>query len=136
MLGISYDCAIDMWSFGCILAELYTGYPIFPGESEQDQMCRIIEMIGVPSKDLLAISGRQSRFFKLNEASQTLEPVMFKNSRGKFRKPGGKPLDLVLGDEDPDFTDFVQRCLNMDPRKRMTPSQALRHVWVLKGLPP
>jgi serine/threonine protein kinase len=28
--------AIDMWSFGCIIAELYTGYPIFPGESEID----------------------------------------------------------------------------------------------------
>jgi serine/threonine protein kinase len=28
--------AIDMWSFGCIIAELYTGYPIFPGESEVD----------------------------------------------------------------------------------------------------
>ena len=27
---------IDMWSFGCILAELYTGYPIFPGENEMD----------------------------------------------------------------------------------------------------
>jgi len=36
MLGIPYDCAIDMWSFGCICAELYIGYPIFPGESEQD----------------------------------------------------------------------------------------------------
>lgn len=61
---------------------------------------------------------------------------MYKNSRGKLRRPGGKPLDLVLGNEDPDFTDFVQRCLVMDPRRRMTPSQALRHVWILKGLPP
>ena len=34
ILGLPYDMAIDMWSFGCILAELYTGYPIFPGENE------------------------------------------------------------------------------------------------------
>ena len=34
ILGLPYDCAIDMWSLGCILAELYTGYPIFPGENE------------------------------------------------------------------------------------------------------
>ncbi|CAE7216197.1 DYRK4 [Symbiodinium sp. CCMP2592] len=34
ILGIPYDTAIDMWSFGCILAELYTGYPLFPGENE------------------------------------------------------------------------------------------------------
>ena len=48
MLGIPYTCGIDMWSFGCIMAELYIGYPIFPGESENDQMSRIIEMINIP----------------------------------------------------------------------------------------
>jgi dual specificity tyrosine-phosphorylation-regulated kinase 2/3/4 len=36
ILGIPYTQAIDMWSFGCILAELYAGYPLFPGENEQD----------------------------------------------------------------------------------------------------
>lgn len=107
MLGIPYDCAIDMWSFGCICAELYIGYPIFPGESEQDQMCRIIEMIGMPSNDVLAISERKSKFMKYNDTSKQLEPIMFKNSRGKYRKVLGKPLELVIGNEDPDFTDFV-----------------------------
>ena len=34
ILGIPYTPAIDMWSFGCILVELFTGYPIFPGENE------------------------------------------------------------------------------------------------------
>lgn len=99
-------------------------------------MCRIIEMVGMPNNDILAISERKSRFFKYNEASLTLDPIMFKNSRGKYRKPLGKPLDLVLGNEDPDFTDFVQKCLIIDPRKRMTPNRALKHVWILKGLPP
>jgi dual specificity tyrosine-phosphorylation-regulated kinase 2/3/4 len=32
-LGIGYNCAIDIWSTGCILAELYTGVPVFPGEN-------------------------------------------------------------------------------------------------------
>jgi dual specificity tyrosine-phosphorylation-regulated kinase 2/3/4 len=49
MLGIPYDCGIDMWSFGCIAAELYIGYPIFPGDSEGDQLSRIMEMVGFPS---------------------------------------------------------------------------------------
>jgi len=33
-LGLPYGKAIDMWSFGCIMAEMYMGYPIFPGENE------------------------------------------------------------------------------------------------------
>jgi serine/threonine protein kinase len=36
MLGIPYTNAIDMWSLGCIIAELYVGYPLFPGDSEND----------------------------------------------------------------------------------------------------
>jgi dual specificity tyrosine-phosphorylation-regulated kinase 2/3/4 len=61
---------------------------------------------------------------------------MLKNSRGKLRKPGGKPLSLLLGDEDLDFLDFVQKCLEWDPDVRLTPDEALRHIWILKGLPP
>jgi dual specificity tyrosine-phosphorylation-regulated kinase 2/3/4 len=92
MLGIPYDCGIDMWSFGCIMAELYMGYPIFPGDSEQDQMSRIMEMVGVPSREVMAQSERKMRFFKQNEATGYLEPIMSKNSRGRTRKPLGKPL--------------------------------------------
>lgn len=55
MLGIPYTTAIDMWSFGCILAELATGFPIFPGESEPEQMALIIELIGMPPDELLAV---------------------------------------------------------------------------------
>lgn len=36
ILGLPYSIAIDMWSFGCIMAEMYMGYPIFPGENEQE----------------------------------------------------------------------------------------------------
>lgn len=42
IIGIPYTTAIDMWSFGCILIELYTGVPIFPGESEQEQLALIM----------------------------------------------------------------------------------------------
>lgn len=42
ILGHPYSMAIDMWSLGCILAELYTGYPLFPGESEVEQIACII----------------------------------------------------------------------------------------------
>ena len=42
ILGMTYGLAIDMWSLGCILAELLTGYPIFPGENEQEQLSCIM----------------------------------------------------------------------------------------------
>ena len=58
MLGIPYTMAIDMWSFGCILMELYTGYPIFPGESEKEQLSLIMEVIGLPSRSLLSTGER------------------------------------------------------------------------------
>ncbi|KAI8846939.1 kinase-like domain-containing protein [Chytridium lagenaria] len=44
ILGIGYNMAIDMWSLGCILAEMYTGYPLFPGENEQEQLACIMEV--------------------------------------------------------------------------------------------
>mmetsp|Transcript_8080 Transcript_8080/g.16259 ORF Transcript_8080/g.16259 Transcript_8080/m.16259 type:complete len:1277 (-) Transcript_8080:118-3948(-) len=46
ILGLPYDSAIDMWSLGCVAAELLLGLPILPGVHEHDQLCRIEEMIG------------------------------------------------------------------------------------------
>jgi dual specificity tyrosine-phosphorylation-regulated kinase 2/3/4 len=136
MLGIPYTPAIDMWSLGCIMAELYIGYPIFPGDSENDQMSRIMEMRDAPNAEVLKMSERKMKFFTQNKENKKLEPIMLKNSRGKLRKPNGKPLDYVIGDEDPDFNDFVIKCLDWNPNTRLSPDDALKHVWVLKGLPP
>jgi dual specificity tyrosine-phosphorylation-regulated kinase 2/3/4 len=99
-------------------------------------MSRLIEMRDTPDKSVLKISERKMKFFTINKESNELEPIMSKNSRGKFRKPNGKPLDFVIGNEDPDFNDLISRCLEWNPEKRITPDEALKHVWVLKGLPP
>jgi len=42
IFGIPYTTKIDLWSFGCIIAELLTGYPLFPGESEKKHLKFII----------------------------------------------------------------------------------------------
>jgi len=42
--GISYCPSIDIWSLGCILAELFTGYPLFPGENEVEQLACVMEV--------------------------------------------------------------------------------------------
>lgn len=53
-----YTTAIDMWSFGCIVAELFIGLPLFPGASEYDVLCRMIEILGLvlPTNSLLVLS--------------------------------------------------------------------------------
>jgi len=63
ILGMNYGLPIDMWSLGCILAELFTGYPIFPGENEQEQLACIMEMFGPPEKHLIEKSTRKKLFF-------------------------------------------------------------------------
>ena len=55
-MGLPYDSAIDMWSLGCVAAELYLGLPILPGVHEHDQLGRILEMIG-PLPDWMLDQG-------------------------------------------------------------------------------
>lgn len=52
-----------MWSLGCILAELYTGYPLFPGENEADQLACIMEIFGPPPPSVLEAASRRRLFF-------------------------------------------------------------------------
>jgi dual specificity tyrosine-phosphorylation-regulated kinase 2/3/4 len=63
ILGIPYTCAIDMWSFGCIMAEFCIGFPLFPGEDEMEQLAMMMEVCGVPSPDVLKNSQRRKKFF-------------------------------------------------------------------------
>ena len=63
ILGLTpFTPAIDMWSLGCIVAELYLGLPLFPGHSEYDQLCRIVDLLG-PVPDELLEKGKNSRKF-------------------------------------------------------------------------
>ena len=66
ILGIRYTSSIDMWSFGCILAELYNGFPMFPGQSQNEQMLMFMQMRGLPPKKILQISERRKKFFDDN----------------------------------------------------------------------
>lgn len=52
-----------MWSLGCIIAELYTGFPIFPGENEQEQLACIMEVLGAPDRNMVEKSTRRKNFF-------------------------------------------------------------------------
>ncbi|OAX43805.1 hypothetical protein K503DRAFT_707752 [Rhizopogon vinicolor AM-OR11-026] len=128
ILGMNYHMGIDMWSLGCILAELYTGFPIFPGENEQEQLSCIMEVLGSPDKDFINRSSRKRLFFDNNGAPR---PVV--NSKGRRRRPGTKTLAQVLRCQDDDFVDFIARCLIWDPERRMKPQAALQHNFLRAG---
>src|SRR5690606_34759912 len=63
IFGTRYDMAIDMWSLGCILAELFLGIPLFPGVSQYNQVCRIVEMLGFPPVHMIESGRFSSRYF-------------------------------------------------------------------------
>lgn len=139
--------AIDMWSLGCILAELLTGFPLLPGEDEADQLACIIELLGMPPPKLLEQSKRAKNFINskgypryctasvLPDGTTVLTGGL--SRLGKTRgPPGSKELRRALkGCDDHLFLDFIQRCLEWDPEQRMSPNTALRHAWLRRRLP-
>ncbi|OCK82571.1 hypothetical protein K432DRAFT_424057 [Lepidopterella palustris CBS 459.81] len=125
ILGMSYGMPIDMWSLGCILAELLTGYPIFPGENEQEQLACIMEIFGPPEKHLIEKSSRKKLFF-----DSLGKPRVTVSSKGRRRRPSSKTLQQALKCDDEAFLDFITRCLRWDPDKRMKPDEAGLHEFV------
>nr|XP_035938025.1 dual specificity tyrosine-phosphorylation-regulated kinase 4 [Halichoerus grypus] len=125
ILGHPYNMAIDMWSLGCIMAELYTGYPLFPGENEVEQLACIMEVLGLPPTHFIQTASRRWTFFDSKGF-----PKNMTNNRGKKRYPDSKDLTMVLKTYDTSFLDFLRRCLVWEPSLRMTPDQALKHAWI------
>lgn len=147
ILGARYGMPIDMWSLGCILAELFTGFPLLPGEDEADQLACIIEMLGMPPQRLLQNSKRSRQFISskgypkyctataMPDGTTVLSGGL--SRRGKLRgPPGSHNLERALkGCDDVLFLDFLRRCLVWEPEFRMTPNKALRHPWLRRRLP-
>lgn len=147
ILGGKYGMPIDMWSLGCILAELLTGYALFPGEDENDQLACIIELLGMPPQKLLDQSKRTKNFFSQKGyprycSVETLDDGRVILGAGTSRQgkergpPGSKSLRKALkGCDDPLFMNFLCGCLEWDPEYRMTPAAALKHSWFRRRLP-
>lgn len=109
-----YDAAIDMWSVGCVIAELYSRRAIFPGKDVKNQIEIICAAVGKPTlDDLHFVTNRKAREFLMR-----LPPT----SRLDLRKlmPGACPAAI----------DLVDRLLQFDPRKRLSAVDALSHPYV------
>ncbi|KAI1732841.1 protein kinase domain-containing protein [Ditylenchus destructor] len=147
IMGSKYGMPIDMWSLGCILAELLTGYPLLPGEDENDQLALIVELLGMPAQKILDGAKRQRNFFSSKghprycQVTQLMDGTTVltggRSKRGKLRgPPGSRSLQSALKNQGDDlFLDFLRRCLDWDPETRITPQQALKHTWLRRRLP-
>lgn len=112
-----YDASIDMWSVGCIFAELLGRKPIFPGTNCLNQLQLIIDVLGSQSEADLA-------FIDNPRAKRFVSSLPFSR---------GKEFACLFPNADPLAIDLLQRMLVLDPSKRITVTEALSHPY-LSGL--
>ncbi|KAH6931191.1 hypothetical protein HPB50_022725 [Hyalomma asiaticum] len=104
-----YTTMIDVWSAGCVLAELLLGQPIFPGDSGVDQLVEIIKVLGTPSKEQIREMNRNYTEFK-------------------FPQIKAHPWHKVFRARTPaEAIDLVARLLEYTPSARIGPLQACAH---------
>eukprot|EP00461_Guttulinopsis_vulgaris_P000383 UN00383 len=111
----TYDFAIDVWSVGCILAEMINKRPLFPGQDYRNQLELIVKILGTP-QDLSRISNEFARQY-IQENLGNLPGVSF---RELFRE------HPTISD---DCLDLLQKLLAFFPQDRITLNAALQHPW-------
>lgn len=114
-----YSMAIDMWSLGCIMAELLAKKPLFNGKNEFDQLDKIFRTLGTPNEKIWP-GYTQLPGFKLNFITQPYNKLREKFSVISFSVC---PTLSEAG------FDLLNKLLTYDPEKRITPETALDHEW-------
>ncbi|KAG9290789.1 hypothetical protein G9A89_011752 [Geosiphon pyriformis] len=110
----NYTKAIDLWSVGCILAELLGGVPLFKGRDYVDQLNQILQTLGTPNDETLTRIGSP----RAQEYIRNL-PYMRK-----------KPFQELFPNANPLAIDLIERLLAFDPSQRITVEQALEHPYL------
>ncbi|XP_022170196.1 mitogen-activated protein kinase 14B-like isoform X2 [Myzus persicae] len=115
-----YNQTVDIWSVGCIMAELLTGRTLFPGTDHVDHLTRVLVLCGTPSDEYL-------NKIKSSEAKKYIQslPVMPKKDFGEVFK-GANPLAIKL----------LEEMLELDADKRMTAEKALAHSYLAQYADP
>ena len=121
-----YTKGVDMWSMGCILAELYTGEPLFPGNNEQEQLELIMELCGMPPETMIEKSRKKDHYFDTDYSPFLIEDEQV----GILRIPNSRSIREAVPSDDDDFLDFILNCCEIDPESRFSASEAIEHPWI------
>lgn len=106
-----YTVAIDIWSIGCVMAELMLLQPLFPGESNIDQLVEIIKVLGTPTKDQLL----------------SMNPNYTEH---RFPQINPHPLSKVFRSKTPEEAiNFLNLLLIYSPNERLFAKEALQHPY-------
>ncbi|CAI0381084.1 unnamed protein product [Linum tenue] len=118
-----YSTAIDMWSLGCIMAEMLSKQPLFNGTKEYDQLDKIFRTLGTPNETIWPGFAKLSKA-RVNFVKHPL-PAGYNLLRKKFPATSftGSP---VLSDAG---FDLLNKLLTYDPEKRISAEAALNHEW-------
>lgn len=111
-----YSTAIDLWSCGCVFAELMTMKPLFPGKSEIDQINRIFKELGTPSNKIWPGPPAYSELPQVKKMNIADHPYSI--LRNRF---GTNFTDVGY--------DLLNRLLTYDPKKRITAHESLQHEY-------
>ncbi|KAI5609144.1 homeodomain-interacting protein kinase 1 isoform X1, partial [Silurus asotus] len=154
ILGLPFCEAIDMWSLGCVIAELFLGWPLYPGASEYDQIRYISQTQGLPAEYLLSAGTKTSRFFHRGPDSsyplwRLKMPAEHESELGIKSKEARKYIFNCLDDmmqvnmtnlegtdilaekaDRREFIDLLKKMLALDADKRITPMKTLNHPFV------
>ena len=105
----TYNTSIDIWSAGCIMAEMYTGRPLFPGTTNEDQLQKIFRLMGTPSERTWPGISQLPEY------------------KANFPSYATQQLHILLPQIDQLGLDLLGKLLQLRPENRISAQEALRH---------